>query len=80
MVCLGTACYVKGAAAVLGTLEQQTHIHAGETTPEGKLSPLTARCIGACSLAPVGAVAMPESARERLQEVLETPAPIPVLD
>lgn len=87
VVCLGTACYVKGAAAVLGALEQQTHIHAGETTADGTLSLLTARCIGACSLAPVvvfdGAVTgyqTPELAREHLQEVLETPAPIPVLD
>lgn len=53
VVCLGTACYVKGAAAVLASLEQQTQIHAGDTTPEGKLSLLTARCLGACSLAPV---------------------------
>jgi bidirectional [NiFe] hydrogenase diaphorase subunit len=53
VVCLGTACYVKGAASVLASLEQQTHIHAGDTTPDGKLSLLTARCLGACSLAPV---------------------------
>jgi bidirectional [NiFe] hydrogenase diaphorase subunit len=53
VVCLGTACYVKGAASVLASLEQQTHIHAGDTTSDGKLSLLTARCLGACSLAPV---------------------------
>jgi bidirectional [NiFe] hydrogenase diaphorase subunit len=52
VVCLGTACYVKGAANVVAVLEQQAHIHAGETTPDGRLSLLTARCLGACGLAP----------------------------
>jgi bidirectional [NiFe] hydrogenase diaphorase subunit len=78
VVCLGTACYVKGAASVLAALEQQTHIHAGETTSDGKLSLLTARCLGACSLAPVvvfdGAVSgyqTPESAISSVQGWLE---------
>jgi len=52
VVCLGTACYVKGANKVLAAVEQQTHIKAGETTPDNKLSLLTARCIGACGIAP----------------------------
>jgi bidirectional [NiFe] hydrogenase diaphorase subunit len=49
---MGTACYVKGAAKVLDAVENNARIKAGETTPDGELSLLTARCIGACGLAP----------------------------
>ncbi|MGV2829929.1 bidirectional hydrogenase complex protein HoxE [Myxosarcina sp. GI1(2024)] len=52
VVCMGTACYVKGAANLLATLEQQYQIKAGETTPNGQLSLVTARCLGACGIAP----------------------------
>ena len=52
VVCLGTACYVKGANRVLAAVEQQLHIKAGETTPDNQVSLLTARCIGACGIAP----------------------------
>jgi bidirectional [NiFe] hydrogenase diaphorase subunit len=52
VVCMGTACYVKGADQVLASVEQQAGIRAGETTPNGRLSLLTARCLGACGIAP----------------------------
>ncbi len=52
VVCMGTACYVKGAGQILQALEQKHEIKAGETTPDGKLSLVTARCLGACGLAP----------------------------
>ena len=52
VVCMGTACYVKGAANLLATLEQQYQIKAGETTADGQLSLSTARCLGACGIAP----------------------------
>jgi bidirectional [NiFe] hydrogenase diaphorase subunit len=52
VVCLGTACYVKGANELLETLAQSAHLHPGETTPDGQISLMTARCIGACGLAP----------------------------
>jgi bidirectional [NiFe] hydrogenase diaphorase subunit len=52
VVCLGTACYVKGADKVLAAVEERTKIKAGETTPDNELSLLTARCIGACGIAP----------------------------
>lgn len=52
VVCMGTACYVKGADRVLASLEQSAGIKAGETTPDGRMSLLTARCIGACGIAP----------------------------
>jgi bidirectional [NiFe] hydrogenase diaphorase subunit len=52
VVCLGTACYVKGADKVLAALEEKSGIKAGETTSDNQLSLLTARCIGACGIAP----------------------------
>lgn len=52
VVCLGTACYVKGADKIMATLERHAGIKAGETTADNKLSLLTARCIGACGIAP----------------------------
>lgn len=51
-VCTGTACYVKGAAQILAIVEQQAKIRAGETTADKQLSLLTARCLGACGIAP----------------------------
>lgn len=52
-VCLGTACYVKGAAEVLAAVEQKLDIRPGSITPDGLFSLDTCRCIGACGLAPV---------------------------
>ncbi len=52
VVCMGTACYIKGSAALLKGIELQLGIEAGETTPDGAVSLLTARCLGACGLAP----------------------------
>lgn len=52
VVCLGTACYVKGADKILTAFEKQAGIKAGETTADNQVSLLTARCIGACGIAP----------------------------
>jgi bidirectional [NiFe] hydrogenase diaphorase subunit len=52
VVCLGTACYVKGASELLEAIAQSVHLHPGETTPDNQISLMTARCIGACGLAP----------------------------
>jgi bidirectional [NiFe] hydrogenase diaphorase subunit len=52
VVCTGTACYVKGANALIEAVERQAQIRVGETTRNGKLSLLTARCLGACGVAP----------------------------
>ena len=77
VVCIGTACYVKGGGDVLATLEKQAGIHAGETTPDGQLSLMAARCIGACGIAPAvvfdGKVAggqTPDSTVEHVREWL----------
>lgn len=52
-VCLGTACYVKGAQEILDKLEEVLGIDVGQTTPDRKFSIDATRCIGACGLAPV---------------------------
>ena len=52
-VCLGTACYVRGAEKVLDDLKRQLGIGVGEVTPDGKFSLTCLRCVGACGLAPV---------------------------
>lgn len=52
LICLGTACYIKGAATLLGAAEDLLGIKAGETTPDRRTSLITVRCIGTCSLAP----------------------------
>lgn len=52
-VCLGTACYVKGAQEILDELSAQLGIDAEECTADGKYSLTACRCIGACGLAPV---------------------------
>ncbi len=52
-VCLGTACYVRGAESVLDEFKQLLEIKVGETTPDGLFSLDCLRCVGACGLAPV---------------------------
>lgn len=52
IVCLGTACYIKGSRALLKAVTNTYHITPGETTEDGEISLLTARCLGSCSLAP----------------------------
>ncbi len=52
-VCLGTACYVKGAQDLIDRITLRLGIRDGDTTPDGKWSLTATRCIGACGLAPV---------------------------
>ncbi len=53
VICTGTACYIKGGPQLLETVRNAFDIKPGETTANGQLSLLTARCVGACGLAPV---------------------------
>lgn len=73
VVCLGTACYVKGADKVVAAVEQLTKIKPSETTPDNKISLLTARCIGACGIAPAvtydGQVAAKQSPEDTVAKV-----------
>ena len=52
-VCLGTACYVRGADKLLEEFKRVLGIDVGQTTPDGKFSLDCLRCVGACGLAPV---------------------------
>lgn len=74
-ICLGTACYVRGAEKVLDEFRKQLELKVGETTADGLFSLSCLRCVGACGLAPVvmigektyGRVA-PEQVKEILKE------------
>ncbi|OLP17856.1 NAD(P)H-dependent oxidoreductase subunit E [Leptolyngbya sp. 'hensonii'] len=77
VVCLGTACHVKGASKLLALLEAELGIKVGETTQDGQVSLMAARCLGACGIAPAividGAVSgkqTPEAALDKVR-VLE---------
>ena len=52
-VCMGTACYVRGAGKVLDEFQKQLGIKSGETSTDGKFSIDALRCVGACGIAPV---------------------------
>jgi len=56
VVCTGTACYIKGAPALLAAVDKQYGIKPGETTGDNQLSLLTARCLGSCGLAPAAVI------------------------
>jgi bidirectional [NiFe] hydrogenase diaphorase subunit len=79
VVCLGTACYVKGAEVIAKHLEAELGIKMGETTADGQVSLLSARCIGACGIAPAvvfdGVVVgkqTPEESLAKVQALLKT--------
>src|SRR5437764_4289041 len=52
VICMGTACYIKGAPQLMDTMERELGVKPGQTTNDGKVSLLTARCMGSCGLAP----------------------------
>jgi NADH-quinone oxidoreductase E subunit len=52
-VCLGTACYVRGAQEVVEELKKELNIDMNETTEDGNFTFGITRCVGACGLAPV---------------------------
>ena len=76
-VCLGTACYVRGAQLVLDEFANALKIKPGETTEDGEFTLGATRCIGACGLAPVFTIdghvygsATPNMAKKALQDLL----------
>jgi bidirectional [NiFe] hydrogenase diaphorase subunit len=78
VVCTGTACYIKGGPAVLAAIAEAYRIAEGETTSDGKLSLLTARCLGTCGLAPAAVLdgqvvgrLTPGAALDRLRSLLD---------
>lgn len=73
-VCLGTACYVRGADRVVDMFKDQLGIDVGETTADKQFTLSTARCFGACGLAP--AVMVNEDVygnvdRKKVQEIFK---------
>jgi len=52
-ICMGTACYVRGAEKVLDEFKKELKIEVGQTSSNGKFSLSSLRCVGACGLAPV---------------------------
>ena len=52
-LCMGTACYVKGAPRLAQMMEEELGVKVGETTADGRFTLSAVRCVGACSLAPV---------------------------
>ncbi len=73
VICMGTACYIKGAPQLLEAVEHDLEVFPGETTTDGKVSLLTARCLGSCGLAPavvydqeVAGKVTPQALREHL--------------
>lgn len=75
-VCLGTACYVRGADKVVEAFKRELGVNVGETTPDGNFSLDALRCVGACGLAPVvlvgdkvyGRISTAEQVKEILNE------------
>ena len=55
-ICMGTACYVRGAEKILEEFKNELNIKVGETTSDGKFSLNCLRCVGACGLAPVAMI------------------------
>ncbi len=75
LVCLGTACYVKGSDKLLSAIEKFAGIKAGETTADKQVSLLTARCIGACAIGPAvvydGKVAGHQTPKDAIDQLTE---------
>ena len=73
-VCLGTACFVKGADKLLEEFEMLLKIKSGETTSDGKFTIDSLRCVGACGLAPVVTIngkVYGKVTREQVKEILK---------
>jgi bidirectional [NiFe] hydrogenase diaphorase subunit len=78
VVCLGTACYIKGGSAISEKLQETYGVKPGETTPDNKLSLMVAHCVGMCWLAPVAlfdkevlSELTPNSAVEKVKEQID---------
>lgn len=72
-ICAGTACYIKGADRLIAAAEERLGVEPGHTTKDGNISLMTARCVGACSRAPValcdGQVSGEMSAAQLLEQL-----------
>jgi len=80
VLCTGTACYVKGANEIQKSVEHTCGARFGETTPDGLVSLISARCVGSCGLAPVAVLddavvgkLTPETAAARVEQWKQEP-------
>ena len=71
VICMGTACYVKGADKVIEAVQARLKIKPGETTADNRVSLLTARCIGACGIAPAAVYDGTVTPRQTSESALE---------
>ncbi len=84
VLCTGTACYVKGANKIQHAVEECCAVQFGETTPDNKVSLISARCVGSCGIAPVAVLddqvagkLTPEGAVERVRVWQQQPDEVP---
>ncbi len=74
-ICMGTACYVKGAPRLIQMIEEELGAKLGETTSDGRFTISAVRCVGACSLAPVFVIGEDTfgriETREQVSEILK---------
>lgn len=74
-LCMGTACYVKGAPRLAQMIEEELGVKLGETTKDGRFTVSAVRCVGACSLAPVFVIGEETygrvETREKVSEILK---------
>ncbi|NGX62891.1 MAG: NADP-reducing hydrogenase subunit HndA [Candidatus Anoxychlamydiales bacterium] len=56
-VCLGTACFVKGAEKLAKKFKEELGVDLGQTTTDGRFTLVNTRCLGMCAMAPVVKVA-----------------------
>lgn len=78
-VCMGTACYLKGAPQLLERASEELGIKAGETTPDGEFHLQVVRCVGCCGLAPVVTVdqdLLAKVTNETLEQRLKAPGAV----
>ena len=71
-VCIGTACYVKGAQSILEKVGSTLKLKSGETSEDGEFTLEATRCIGACGLAPVMTVNEEVYGRLNVSEALNS--------
>lgn len=68
-VCMGTACYVRGAEKVLDEIKRELGIEVGETSADGMFSIDALRCVGACGLAPVVLIGKEVYGKENVKDM-----------
>ena len=69
-VCMGTACYVRGAGEILAGVRRAHGVSVGETTADGRITLAVARCVGTCGSAPVVAFDREVGAEQTAEGVL----------